>query len=393
MGDIQFYRGYVNAQEAAAGRFGAAAKAPEVASASGAAGADVETEENEFSFSDFLDVINPLQHIPVVSTLYRAITGDEISAPARVFGGTLYGGPAGFVGAVANLLVDEVAGQDAGASVLALFDGGAEDAEAVAVAPEKTAPEKTAPEKTAPEKTAPEKTAPATVAPKTVAPAGFPLPPGTFNAPPLITAADGEPAAVRATAAGTPTGTPTGFVPAAFGASPHSLTPAPSPAGTDRTRAHRTEDGWAEEHDGLLTGQAALDALFNDLSPAAAVPQGPAPAEPTAAATGPGISRAGIGSGSPAADPTGESIDLAAASVPEQAVEPGAHPLLQAADAPDAALAEQMLMALDKYRAMAAQQRTTGDGQPSGPLPVYPGKPLAIRAEVGAPAILQPCGP
>ncbi len=357
MGDIQFYRGYVNAQEAAAGRFGATAKAPEAASASGSAGADAETDENEFSFSDFLDVINPLQHIPVVSTLYRAITGDEISAPARIFGGTLYGGPTGFVGAVANLLVDEVAGQDAGASVLALFDGGAEQAEAVAAAPEKTAP--------------------ATVAPTTVAPAGFPLPPGTFNAPPLITAADSEPAAVRAMAPGTPTGAPTGapagFVPAAFGASPHSLTPAPSPAGTDRTRAHRTEDGWAEEHDGLLTGQAALDALFNDLSPgAAAVPQGPAPAEPAAAATAPGISRAGIGGGSRAADPTGESIDQAAAPVPQQAVEPGAHPLLQAADAPDAALAEQMLMALDKYRAMAGQQRSTNDGQPPGPLPAYP---------------------
>ncbi|WP_299395481.1 hypothetical protein [Pelagibius sp.] len=362
MGDIQFYRGYVNAQEAAAGRFSATAKAPEAASASGAGTARsdaAETDENEFSFSDFLDVINPLQHIPVVSTLYRAITGDEISAPARVFGGTLYGGPTGFLGAVANLLVDEVAGQDAGASVLALFDGGAEDAEAVAVAPEKAAP--------------------ATVAPTTVAPAGFPLPPGVFNAPPLITAADGEPAAARAMAPGTPTGAPAGFVPAAFGASPHSLTPAPSPVGADRSRAHRTEDGWAEEHDGLLTGQAALDALFNDLSPAAApIPPGPAPADPAAAAgtaagnaappapaTGKGSDGGGVGGRSRAADPTGESIDLAAA-------EPGAHPLLQAADAPDAALAEQMLMALDKYRAMAGQQRRTDDGQPSGPLPAYP---------------------
>ena len=31
-----------------------------------------------FTFFDFLDVINPLQHIPVVSTLYRSLTGDEI---------------------------------------------------------------------------------------------------------------------------------------------------------------------------------------------------------------------------------------------------------------------------------------------------------------------------
>ena len=39
------------------------------------------------TFGDVLDVINPLQHIPVVSTIYRAITGDEISPGARVAGG------------------------------------------------------------------------------------------------------------------------------------------------------------------------------------------------------------------------------------------------------------------------------------------------------------------
>jgi hypothetical protein len=36
------------------------------------------------TFAEFLDIINPLQHIPVVSTIYRAITGDQIS-PGRVF--------------------------------------------------------------------------------------------------------------------------------------------------------------------------------------------------------------------------------------------------------------------------------------------------------------------
>ncbi|MGB6086494.1 MAG: hypothetical protein WBF74_07845, partial [Parvibaculum sp.] len=32
----------------------------------------------EFGFSDFLDVINPLQHIPIVSSIYRELTGDEL---------------------------------------------------------------------------------------------------------------------------------------------------------------------------------------------------------------------------------------------------------------------------------------------------------------------------
>jgi hypothetical protein len=53
-----------------------------------------------FGFKDFLDVINPLQHIPGISELYRAISGDEISDGARYSGNALYGlalgGPVGF---------------------------------------------------------------------------------------------------------------------------------------------------------------------------------------------------------------------------------------------------------------------------------------------------------
>lgn len=49
----------------------------------------------DLSFGDFLDVINPLQHIPVVGSIYRAITGDTVSAPAQAVGDFLFGGPAG----------------------------------------------------------------------------------------------------------------------------------------------------------------------------------------------------------------------------------------------------------------------------------------------------------
>lgn len=53
-----------------------------------------------FGFKDFLDVINPLQHIPGISELYRAISGDKISEGARYSGNALYGlalgGPIGF---------------------------------------------------------------------------------------------------------------------------------------------------------------------------------------------------------------------------------------------------------------------------------------------------------
>lgn len=74
-------------------------------------------------FDDFVDLINPLQHIPVISTLYRAVTGDEIRAPVKVAGGALFGGPIGFVAALANAFVDEAAGRDVGEMALAALVG------------------------------------------------------------------------------------------------------------------------------------------------------------------------------------------------------------------------------------------------------------------------------
>lgn len=44
-----------------------------------------------FGFADFIDVINPLQHIPGVAELYRSVTNDRISDEARRSGNALYG--------------------------------------------------------------------------------------------------------------------------------------------------------------------------------------------------------------------------------------------------------------------------------------------------------------
>ncbi|MEC7538792.1 MAG: hypothetical protein VYB59_16055, partial [Pseudomonadota bacterium] len=57
--------------------------------------------------ADLIDMINPLQHIPVVSSIYRAITGDEISPAARLAGGALFGGPIGFAGAYVSGVVED----------------------------------------------------------------------------------------------------------------------------------------------------------------------------------------------------------------------------------------------------------------------------------------------
>ena len=81
------------------------------------------------TFGDFLDIVNPLHHIPVVSTVYRAITGDEIAPGARLAGATLYGGPVGFVGAAINNAVESKSGATIDEHVIALFDDGEETPE------------------------------------------------------------------------------------------------------------------------------------------------------------------------------------------------------------------------------------------------------------------------
>ncbi len=70
--------------------------------------------DDGFSFADLLDVVNPLQHIPFISTFYREATGDTIAAAPRVAGSTLFFGPLGFAGALANVFVEGSTGQDIG---------------------------------------------------------------------------------------------------------------------------------------------------------------------------------------------------------------------------------------------------------------------------------------
>ena len=74
-----------------------------------------------FTFLDFLDVINPLQNIPLVGTMYRSITGDQIDPGSRIAGSGLFGGPIGTVVALANVTIEQKTGQDIGSHMMALF--------------------------------------------------------------------------------------------------------------------------------------------------------------------------------------------------------------------------------------------------------------------------------
>lgn len=73
-------------------------------------------------FDNVLDVINPLQHLPVVGTLYRAVTGDKIGDAAQVAGDTLYGGVIGLGASLANLVFKDATGKDFGDTVLAFAE-------------------------------------------------------------------------------------------------------------------------------------------------------------------------------------------------------------------------------------------------------------------------------
>ncbi|MDG3440294.1 hypothetical protein [Nitrospirillum amazonense] len=75
-------------------------------------------KDSHMSFWDVVDIINPLQHIPVISTIYREITGDTIKAPAKILGGLLYGGPIGMALATGDAIIEEETGEDVGAHVM-----------------------------------------------------------------------------------------------------------------------------------------------------------------------------------------------------------------------------------------------------------------------------------
>ncbi len=93
--------------------------------------------EDGFSFGDILDLINPLQHLPIIGTLYRAATDDEISTGSNILGGALFGGVIGAGVAVVNSIIEETTGGEIDDHITAMFGAGepstADDAPATAV--------------------------------------------------------------------------------------------------------------------------------------------------------------------------------------------------------------------------------------------------------------------
>jgi hypothetical protein len=90
--------------------------------------------DSSFGFADLLDIVNPLQHIPVISTLYRHLTGDKIGTVAKLAGDTLYGGVTGLICSAADTAMQEVTGKGFGDTVYAMAFGDEAPTTAVATA-------------------------------------------------------------------------------------------------------------------------------------------------------------------------------------------------------------------------------------------------------------------
>jgi hypothetical protein len=107
----------------------------------GSPAADKPAEPHESFFHHLLDVVNPLQHLPVIGTIYRAITGEHLDPIEKIAGDTLYGGLWGAVTSIADVAFEGITGKSFEDTALALFkgDGSTRVASTKVVAPAITA--------------------------------------------------------------------------------------------------------------------------------------------------------------------------------------------------------------------------------------------------------------
>jgi hypothetical protein len=89
----------------------------------------------DFSFHNLLDILNPLEHLPIIGTIYRAITGTHIGIPEKVAGDALYGGLWGAVSSVADVALEQITGKSAEDTVMGWLKGSSDTEVAKITAP------------------------------------------------------------------------------------------------------------------------------------------------------------------------------------------------------------------------------------------------------------------
>jgi hypothetical protein len=83
--------------------------------------APAESSSHESFFHHLWNVVNPLQHVPVIGTIYRAITGEHLDAVEKIAGDSLYGGIWGAISSVADVAFEGLTGKSFEDTALALF--------------------------------------------------------------------------------------------------------------------------------------------------------------------------------------------------------------------------------------------------------------------------------
>lgn len=81
-------------------------------------------------FEQLLDTVNPLQHLPGVSSLYQSVTGDGKSALSSMAGGFLFGGPVGLAAGAASSFMELVTGKSLLGNLQAMLGIGEDNANA-----------------------------------------------------------------------------------------------------------------------------------------------------------------------------------------------------------------------------------------------------------------------
>ncbi len=81
---------------------------------SGSNAGDITTKSDDsVGFDDILDIVNPLQHLPLIGWAYRRITGDTIKPVPAMMGGAIYGGGIGLLSSAVRQTLINVQEQNA----------------------------------------------------------------------------------------------------------------------------------------------------------------------------------------------------------------------------------------------------------------------------------------
>jgi hypothetical protein len=133
-----------------------------------------------FSFHELLSAMNPLQYLPVVGTIYRAVTGDVIPEALRDGGSMLVsgllGGPIGLITYIATTIAEKITGIDPEKIVAAVLKP-APPAVAAIVAPAGMPTADPAPAQITPTQITPTPVTPTPVTPAKITPAPITPPP------------------------------------------------------------------------------------------------------------------------------------------------------------------------------------------------------------------------